>query len=97
MYFLVGGFFALFVFAITVVSVPLMLDRNTDAVTAGLTSINVCLRNPLPMLIWAAVLTGLTVVGFASLFVGLVVTLPLAGHATWHAYRELLGDGPPRT
>jgi len=97
MYFLVGGFFALFVFAITVVSVPLMLDRNTDAVTAGLTSINVCLHNPLPMLIWAVVLVGLVVVGFASLFVGLVVTIPLAGHATWHGYRELLAHDSRRT
>ncbi|PKO85927.1 MAG: hypothetical protein CVU18_17560 [Betaproteobacteria bacterium HGW-Betaproteobacteria-12] len=88
-YFMVGGFFALFVFAISVVAVPLMLDRGTDAVTAGIASIGACARNPGPMLLWAATITLLVGLGMATLFLGLIVVMPLLGHATWHAYREL--------
>ncbi len=100
-YFAVGGFFALFVFAIGVVSVPLMLDRNTDAISAALASLAACARNPLPMLLWAACIAALVALGFATLFAGLIVLMPLLGHATWHAYRDLVvpaaGDGGERT
>jgi uncharacterized membrane protein len=89
-YFGVGGFFALFVFAVSVVAVPLMLDRNTDAVTAAIASIAVCARNPAPMLLWAACIAALTAVGIATWFVGLIFTMPWLGHATWHAYRDLV-------
>lgn len=89
-YFAVGGFFALFVFAISVVSVPLMLDRRTDAITAAIASIAACAHNPLPLAIWAAAIVALTALGFATLFLGLIVTMPLLGHATWHAYRDLV-------
>ena len=92
-YFAVGGFFATFSFAVSVISVPLMLDRGTDAVTAALASLLVCARNPGPMLLWAACIACLVLVGFATGFLGLIVAMPLAGHATWHAYRELLGPG----
>lgn len=96
-YFMVGGFFALFVFAISVVSVPLMLDRGTDAVTAAITSISACGRNPGPMLLWAGYIAVLVAVGFATLFVGLIFVMPVLGHATWHAYRELtVADTPSR-
>lgn len=96
-YFAVGGFFALFVFAISVVSVPMMLDRNTDAITAGIASIDACLTNPGPMLLWAGTIVALVALGFATLFLGLVLAVPLVGHATWHAYRELLGPAPAAT
>lgn len=92
-YFAVGGFFASFSFAVSLISVPLMLDRGTDAVTAALTSLMACAHNPGPMLLWAACIACLVLVGFATGFVGLAITMPLAGHATWHAYRELLGSG----
>lgn len=98
-YFAVGGFFAAFVFAISVIAVPLMLDRQTDAVTAAIASVIACGRNPGAMLLWAACIALLVGVGFATLFVGLAVTMPLVGHATWHAYRDLvaaddrLGEG----
>ncbi len=91
-YFAIGGFFALFVFAISVVAVPLMLDRQTDAVTAAIASLVACGRNPLPMLAWATIIVLLVGIGFATLFVGLVITMPLIGHATWHAYRSLIAD-----
>lgn len=92
-YFAVGGFFALFVFFFSVVAVPLMLDRNTSAITSALASLVACARNPAPMLIWAACIVALVAIGFATLFLGLIVVMPLVGHATWHCYRDLVASG----
>ena len=89
-YFAVGGFFATFVFAISVVALPLMLDRKIDAITAAIASLVACGRNPGTMLLWAACIVVLVSMGFATLFFGLIVTMPLVGHATWHAYRDLV-------
>lgn len=94
-YLLVGGFFALFVFAISVVAVPLMLDRGTDAVTSAIASLGACARNPGPMLLWAACIALFVGLGMATLFLGLIVVMPLLGHATWHAYRDLTVAAPP--
>ena len=89
-YLLVGAGFAMFVFAVSVVSIPLMLDRNQDAVTSMLASLKALMLNPLPLLVWAALIVTLTVIGFLSFHIGLVVVMPVLGHATWHAYRELV-------
>lgn len=89
-YAVVGGFFAVFTFALSVVSVPMMLDRDTDGVVASLTSIKVFLANVPAMLVWGALTVFLVGTGFALAFVGLTVAVPLVGHATWHAYRELV-------
>jgi uncharacterized membrane protein len=89
-YFAVGGFFATFVFAISVIALPLMLDRKTDAITAAIASLVACARNPGPMLLWAACIVLLVTIGFATFFFGLILTMPLVGHATWHAYRDLV-------
>jgi uncharacterized membrane protein len=89
-YFCVGGFFATLVFAISVVSVPMMLDRNTDGVVAVLTSLRAFSANVAAMAVWGAIIIALTAAGFALAFVGLVVTVPVIGHATWHAYRALV-------
>jgi len=86
----VGGIFAAIVFAISVVSVPMMLDRGTDAVVAALTSIRALLANPVPLSFWAVLIVLLIGVGFATLFIGLIVIAPIVGHATWHAYREIV-------
>lgn len=86
----VGGVLALITYACAVVSVPMLLDRNMDAVTAVLTSIQAVRKNPAPMLLWAWLILVLTAFGIASLFVGLIVTFPLVGHATWHAYRDVI-------
>lgn len=94
-YFMVGGFFALFVFAISVVAVPLMLDRGTDAVSSAITSISACARNPLPMLLWAICIVVLVAIGLATRFLGLIFVMPILGHATWHAYRELTAPAKP--
>lgn len=85
---LVGSVFAGLVFCVSVVSLPLMLDRNTDAVTAALTSVNAVFRNRLVMTFWAALIVVLVGVGLATALLGLTVVLPVVGHATWHAYRE---------
>jgi len=89
-YLCVGGFFAVLVFAISVVSVPMMLDRNTDGIVASLTSLRAFAANVPAMIVWGLLIVVLTAAGFATWFVGLVVTIPVIGHATWHAYRELV-------
>lgn len=89
-YFGIGLVFAAFVFAISVVSVPLMYDRKTDAITAALTSLMVVAKNPGPMLVWAVLLVALITIGFLTGFLGLIYTAPIAGHATWHAYKSLV-------
>jgi uncharacterized membrane protein len=68
----------------------MIVDRRADPVTALLTSLAAVRRNPMALLIWAAVIAGLTGLGFLTGFVGLIVIFPLLGHATWHAYRELV-------
>ena len=85
-----GAAVAAVVFALSVVSAPLLVDRPVDAVTAVLTSLRCCARNPGPMLVWAALIAALTALGFATLMVGLVAIFPWLAHASWHAYRELV-------
>ena len=90
-----GAVFATLVFMFTAVAIPLMLDRRTDAITAMLASVVAFGRNLGPMLLWAALIVTLTVAGFATLFVGLIVTVPWIGLATWHAYRDLIAPAAP--
>jgi uncharacterized membrane protein len=89
-YLCVGGFFAVLTFAISVVSVPMMLDRGTDGVVAVLTSLRAFGANVPAMIVWGLVIVALVAAGFALFFVGLVVAVPVIGHATWHAYRALV-------
>lgn len=91
-YLAVGGVFATIVFALSVVSVPLMLARGTDTVVAAITSVRALAANPLPLLLWAALIVLLVGAGFATLFIGLLVAVPVVGHATWHAYADIVGD-----
>jgi uncharacterized membrane protein len=86
-YLLVGGFFAALIFAVSVVSIPMILDRQTDAITAGLTSLRLVLTQPGVMLLWGAVLSGLVLLALLPWFAGLLVVGPVLGHASWHAYR----------
>jgi uncharacterized membrane protein len=89
-YLCVGGFFAVLVFAISVVSVPMMLDRNTDGVVAVLTSLKAFSANVPAMIVWGLLIAALVAAGFVAFFAGLIVTVPVVGHATWHAYRALV-------
>ncbi|MEP2027822.1 MAG: DUF2189 domain-containing protein [Paracoccaceae bacterium] len=83
----VGALFALLLFAITVVALPLLLDREIDFVTAMITSFQAVLGSPLPMLTWAAFIAVLTFIALLPWFLGLLVVLPLLGHSSWHLYR----------
>jgi uncharacterized membrane protein len=86
----IGAVFATLVYAISVVSVPMMLDRDTDGVIAVLTSLKAFGSNVPAMIVWGAVIVALVSAGFAFFFIGLVVAVPVIGHATWHAYRALV-------
>lgn len=83
-----GGVFATIIFAVSVVSIPMILDRRCDAITAGLTSIRLVLTQPLVLLLWAATITFLVVLAMLPGFAGLIVVGPVLGHASWHAYRS---------
>jgi uncharacterized membrane protein len=93
-----GGFGAALVFAATVVSVPLLLDRDVDFVTALLASVRAVGENPLPMALWATIIMIGTALSLATAMLGFVLAIPVIGHATWHAYRDVIdADGlPPR-
>jgi uncharacterized membrane protein len=90
----VGLLFASLVFAASVVSIPLMLDRNQDAITAMLASVIALARNPASMTVWAIIIVTFTLLGFLTFHIGLVVFMPLIGHASWHAYREIIEPLP---
>lgn len=86
----VGSIFALISFAVSAFSLPMICDRDADAITAVVTSVNAVLRNKRAMAVWAGLIVLLTAAGFATALVGLAVTIPLLGHATWHGYRETI-------
>ncbi|MEM7223864.1 MAG: DUF2189 domain-containing protein [Pseudomonadota bacterium] len=87
---LVGGLIAFAVFAISAVSVPLLMARDLDVMSAIITSLRATARNFKPMLLWACLIAALTACGIATGYLGLIITFPLIGHATWHAYRALV-------
>jgi uncharacterized membrane protein len=85
-----GAVLSLILFSLTVVSFPLLLDREVDFVTAMITSVRAVVTNPGPMIGWAAVIVVLLIVSALPVFLGLLVTLPVLGHATWHLYRRIV-------
>jgi uncharacterized membrane protein len=87
---MLGGLMAAPVFASSVVAMPLLLDRQLNTLQAVLTSWKVVLTHPMPMVLWAFLIMGLSLMGILSLFIGLIVVVPLLGHASWHAYRRLV-------
>ncbi|MEO8297880.1 MAG: DUF2189 domain-containing protein [Burkholderiales bacterium] len=91
-YLAVGAVFAGLIFAVAVISIPMMLDRQVDAVTAGLTSLRLVLTQPGVMLLWAALISVLIVLALLPWFFGLLVVGPVLGHASWHAYRAAVAD-----
>lgn len=89
----VGSVFALVTFAFSAFSLPMICDRDTDAVTAVVTSVNAVLRNKPAMVVWVLLIVGLTAIGFATALLGLAITIPVLGYATWHGYRETIDAG----
>ena len=86
----VGAALSLVLFSLTVVSFPLLLDRDVDFVTAMITSVRAVVTSPLPMISWAAVIVVLLIASALPYFLGLLVTLPVLGHTTWHVYRRIV-------
>jgi uncharacterized membrane protein len=96
---LVGGVFAVITFCISAFSLPMIMDRNTDLVTAVVTSINAVLRNRQVMLLWAGMILSGVILSVLTGLLGLVVIFPILGHATWHAYLDTVdaSDWPARS
>lgn len=94
-FFGIGLIFATIVFAFSVISIPYLLDRRADAVTAAAVSVLSLVRNPAAMFIWAMLIALLLGAGLVTAYVGLLLTGPLIGHASWHAYRDLVGAEAP--
>jgi len=93
---IVGAILAFTAFAISTISVPLMMRHRTDIFTAMMTSVRAVSENHRPMLLWAALIAGIMFCGIATFFIGLIVAFPLVGHATWHAYKanvKVVADG----
>lgn len=84
----IGAAFAMVLYAITVVSIPLLLDREVDFVTAMITSVSLVRENPVIMLGWGAFIAAALFVGMLPWFLGLFIVLPVLGHASWHLYRR---------
>lgn len=85
-----GSLLAAPMFASSAVAIPLLLDRRVTLMQAVLTSWRTVLANPLPMAFWAALIMGFTLLGLASALLGLIAVIPMLGHASWHAYRDLV-------
>lgn len=90
----VGALFSAIVFMASAFSLPMMLDRKTDTVTAVITSVNATLRNKPAMAVWAACIGTFVLVGTLTGYLGFAVLLPWIGHATWHAYKETIDASP---
>jgi uncharacterized membrane protein len=88
----VGAVFAGLIYAISVVSIPMILHRQTDAITAGLTSLRLVLTQTAVMLWWGALIAVLVLLAMLPWFAGLLVVGPVLGHASWHAYRDAVAD-----
>lgn len=89
-YLFVGGIFAATVYCLSVVAVPHLMDRKSDIFTAMMTSARAVGHNLGAMILWAALIVGLMAIGFATWMIGMVFLLPWVGHASWHAYRDLV-------
>lgn len=84
----VGALLSAVLFSVTVVAMPMLLDRETNFVSAMLTSIRVVTENPVVMLTWAAIISVTMLLSLVPAFLGLIVTLPILGHTTWHLYQR---------
>lgn len=85
-----GGFGAALVFAATAVSAPMLLERNVDMVTAISTSVRAVGANPITMVLWAVIIMVTTGIALLTLMLGFIIVIPVIGHGTWHAYRDVV-------
>jgi uncharacterized membrane protein len=87
----IGGAMAALLFSLSVISLPLLLDKEVDFITAMITSFSAVMKSPVPMAFWAVTIAGLLFVAMLPFFLGLFLVLPLLGHASWHLYRRVMG------
>jgi uncharacterized membrane protein len=85
-----GGVFAFIVYAASALTLPIIVDKKAEMIPALITSFKAVFEQPGVMLLWASIIAGLTFVGMATMFIGLVFIFPLLGYATWHSYRDLI-------
>nr|WP_281501850.1 DUF2189 domain-containing protein [Aliiroseovarius sp. F20344] len=85
-----GAVLSAVLFSVTVVAMPMLMDREVDFVTAMLTSVRVVTENPVTMLTWAAIISVTMLVSLLPAFLGLIFTLPILGHTTWHLYQRAI-------
>ncbi|ADZ72069.1 DUF2189 domain-containing protein [Polymorphum gilvum] len=93
----VGAILSVILFSLTVISFPLLMDRDRDFITAMITSVRAVVTSPLPMVGWAIVVTVTLIISMMPAFMGLLVTLPVLGHTTWHLYRRCVAPEPAAT
>ncbi|MDF1719908.1 MAG: DUF2189 domain-containing protein [Minwuia sp.] len=89
---IIGAVLATILFSITVISMPLLLDKRVDIVTAMITSVKTVIQSPVIMLGWGAVVGALTLLAVAPLFIGVIFIFPVLGHASWHLYERLVSE-----
>ena len=87
-----GAIFSAIIFCFSAFSLPMIMDRKVDVVTAVVTSINAVFKNKMVSLLWASIIVLIVTIGFATAYIGFVVLMPLVGHATWHAYKETINS-----
>ena len=90
----IGAILATILYCTTVIAIPLLLDRDLDIVTAMITSFQTVLKSPVVMLGWGAIVTALIIAAMLPAFLGLIVVLPILGHATWHIYQAAISPEP---
>ncbi|WP_417670989.1 DUF2189 domain-containing protein [Roseibium sp.] len=93
----VGAILSLILFSLTVISFPLLMEEDRDFITAMITSVKAVVTSPIPMIGWAFVVTITLIASIAPAFIGLVITLPVLGHTTWHLYRKCIVPETPAT
>ena len=91
----IGFVFAVVGLSVSVVSFPLLLDRNVNVLVAIQTSVRAVLTNPFTMALWGLIVASILATGFLLLFVGLAVAVPILGHSTWHLYRKVVDHAAP--
>lgn len=88
----VGAVLSTVLFSITVIAMPLLLDKNVDFVTAMITSVKTVLASPVVMLLWGAAVGAMALLAIAPLFIGVILVFPVLGHASWHLYERLVSE-----
>ena len=88
----VGAILSTILYSLTVISMPLLLDKEVDFITAMITSVKTVLASPVVMLVWGAVVGGLTLLALTPAFVGVIFVFPVLGHTTWHLYERLVSE-----